>query len=220
MKGEPPELMRYMLLQAYRHIEHLDVSGAQFSQFVGQFKQQHDHLLAKVKDEIDPLLDDMSGNLSIERGVPLRLKLGEQVPLGTFMEKADAVGFGILGKVQASAQGEQLDNLVAGALSLMRVKGKVLFAYVYGNYETPKDLEWVRATSSTWVDQILMANRAQGPSTQTAAENSKASGFDWNRVIEKGIAGAIVGALLALILGSIQGLKRFFWKRKSGNHDA
>jgi len=131
------------------------------------------------------------------------------------MEKSDAVGFASLDKIQVSVEGEQLDDLTATGVSFMRVKGKFLYAYVFSKYENPKDLEWVRATSSRWVDQILSTNLAQGRPTQTAIRSSKSSGFDWNRVIAKGIVGAIIGGFLALIVGAIYGLKRLFGKRKS-----
>ena len=48
-----PEFLRYMLLQVNRELEHFDISGAQFSQLISQFKQDHNNLLEKVKDTYD-----------------------------------------------------------------------------------------------------------------------------------------------------------------------
>jgi hypothetical protein len=161
MKGEPLEFEQYMFLQVYRKVEHTNVSGSQFKQFVGQFKQENETLLERVKDRIGPLLDDMSGKLSKDYGVLGKLKLGETVPLGIFIEQNDAVGIAFLVKSQVSVEGQQIDVLMASGMSYIRVKGKILFAYVHSNYETQNNLEWVRTTSRKWVDQILATNVEQ-----------------------------------------------------------
>lgn len=184
---------------------------------MNQVKQQQQTLLEKVKDKVGSLFDDAGGKLSKKYGGSLKLQVGEQVPLGVFLDRNDAIGFASLAKYRVSAEGEHLDYLVAGGTSFMRVKGKILYAYVYSNYQSQSDLEWVRITSRRWIDQILSANIAQGSLTQPAYRSASASGFDWHRVIEKGIVGAIVGGLLALIVGVIKGSKRMTGRKKSND---
>lgn len=208
MKGESPEFGRHMLLMVYRQLEHTDFSGAQFQQLVGQVKQEQEILLEKVKDKAGSLLDDALGKLSKDDGVSLKLKVGETVSLGVFIERNDTVGFASLTKCQVSAEGQQIDYLMASGISYIRVKGKILYAYVYGIYENQNDLEWVRTTSRKWVDQILTINVEQA-----AQQSENASGFDWEKVIAAGI----VGGLFALIAGGIQWLKKLIGRKKDHN---
>jgi len=217
MKGETPKAERYMFLQVYRRLENSGISGTQFSQLVGQVKQQQDTILEKAKDEVGPLVDKASGKFADDYGISLKLKIGDLVPLGFFMEKSDAAGFASFGKIQGDADGQQLDSLLVSGISYVRVKGKLLYAYVYGKYETPKDLDWVRTTSTNWVDQILAANIGQGSSTKADYRSTSASGFDWDKVFEKGITAAIAGVFIGLIGVAIVATKRLFGKKKE--HD-
>ena len=214
MKGESPELQRYMFMQAYRQLEKSDISGAQFSKLVAQVKQQQYTLLEKSKDQVDSVIDRASGKISKDYGISLKVNIGEPVPLGVFMEKSDAVGFAMLAKCHGAAEGQQVDLLMAGGTSLVRVNGKILYAYVYSRYETQKDLDWVRATSSSWADQLLTAQVAQGTSTGAEHRSTSASGFGWDEVVEKAIGAGIVGGIAGLIIGAIKVTMMFLRKKQ------
>lgn len=217
MRDESPKFGRYMVLQASRSLEHLNVSDALFSQLVAQVKQQQDTLAKKTKEEVGPLLDDSAGKLSKEYGFPLKLEVGELVSLGVFMEKSDAVGFAMLQNNRVSANG-QFDYLTVGGAAIMRVKGKILRAHVNSDYKSPKDAEWARSTLSTWVDQILATNLSQEQSTQTPTPSFSITRSDWNSVIEEAIKGGIGVILLGLFAGLViiivSALKMLFRKKK------
>lgn len=217
MKYESPTLGRSMFLQVSPRLEHLNVPDALFSQLVNQVKQEQDAFAKKGKEEIGPLLDDAAGKLSKEYGSPLKLEVGETVPLGVFMEKTNAVGFAVLQKYRVSANG-QLDYLTVGGASIMRVKGKILRAYVNSNYESPKDAEWVRSTLSTWVDQILATNMSQERSSQTSTPSFLITRSDWNSVTEEAIKGGkgiiVLGLLVGLIAIIVSALKKLFRKKE------
>lgn len=155
--------------------------------------------------------------LSKEYGFPLKLEVGELVSLGVFMEKTDAVGFAVLQKNRVSANG-QLDYLTVSGAAIMRMNGKILRAHVNGDYETPKDIEWVRSTLNAWVGQILATNLSPEASSQTPTRNFSITGSDWTSVIEKAIEGGkgviVLGLLAGLVILIVSALKRLFWKKK------
>lgn len=53
-----------------------------------------------------------------------------------------------------------------------------------------------------WAESV-MANNSQPP-----AKSSGGSGFDWSKVMEKGLVGAIAGGLIALMFGAFSLFKR------------
>lgn len=194
MKGEAPEFGRYMLLQVFRELENTNISNGQFRQLVAQIKEQQNTLLPK------------------EYELSQKMKIGEQVPLGVFFEQSNAIGFTSLVKYQAEAEGEKLDYVVAGGTSFIRVKQKVLYAYVYGTYENQDDLNWVRSKSREWVNSLLTFNNT---STTTSGSTYRSSSSEiGDKVISKGIGGAIGGLLIVSLIGVFQGAKRLFKKRK------
>ena len=129
------------------------------------------------------------------------------------MEKDNVIGFASLAKYSAGAEGQQLDYVMAGATSFIWINGRILYAYVYSLYNSSGDLDWVRTASSRWVDKIQIANFDQAASTRADSRNSGGLGFDWNRVIEKGVVGAGVGGLLVLMIGAIRGIMRLFRRK-------
>jgi hypothetical protein len=84
-----------------------------------------------------------------------------------------------------------------------------MYSHVYSKYATAQDLDWVRTTTSVLADQIQAANIGEGTS---AKADYRRTGFDWNKVITYGIAGAILAGIIALLKG--------FAKRKKENHNA
>lgn len=217
-KGESPEMRKYMLLQVNRKLEHRSVSDTQFSQLVGQVKQEHHNLREKTKDTTDSWLSDASGKLSKEYGAIVDLAVGEPMPLGVFLEQNGAIGFAQLVKSRISIGGEQIDYLVIGGASLMKVRGKVLEAYVNSKYEAQNDVEWVRATSRTWIDQILATNLPQEPAAQTPTQSVSITRSDWNSMIGEAIKGGtgviVLGLLVGLVSLVVIALKKLFWKKK------
>ncbi len=217
MKEESPEFGRYMFLQVYRKFENTDASSVLFRQFVDQIKKEQEILLEKVRYKVGPLLDNATGKLSKDLGISMKMKVGEQVSLGVFMEENDAVGFAVLSKVQVSVEGEKLDHLIVSGVAIIRAKGKILYAYIYSNYQTQEDLEWIRNTLRRWVDKILISNISQGSSMQTNSGSMNASSFNWDIAIGKLIFGVIVGGLLGLVSFIILGLKRLVRGKKSSD---
>ena len=194
MKGEVPKFGRYMLLQVFRELENTNISNGQFRQLVAQIKAQQN-------------------TLPKEYELSQKMKIGEHVPLGVFFEQSNAIGFASLVKYQAEAEGEKLDYVVAGGTSFIRVKQKVLYAYVYGTYENQDDLNWVRSKSREWVNSLLTFNNTSTTSSGSTYRSSSSSEIG-DKLISKGISGAIGGILIALLIGVFQGAKRLFKKRK------
>lgn len=165
MKAEAPELSRYMSLQVFRKLENTTLSNRQFQQLANQLKEEQNTLLNKAKDKAGLLVEGAAENISKEYEISLEMRLGELVPLGMFFEQSNAVGFASLAKMEVEVEGEKFDEVVAGGMSFLLARGKLLYAYVYSTYETQDDVNWVRTKSKEWVNSILTRNNT---STQSS----------------------------------------------------
>ena len=52
----------------------------------------------------------------------------------------------------------QKQQYVLSTTSLMLLRGKVLSLAVYGAYDSPADLDWIRAITARWVDDLQRLN--------------------------------------------------------------
>ena len=87
----------------------------------------------------------------------LNLKMGETAPLGLFLDKINAVGFTEIMQVKGKFDsGSELTKVASQSLVLVR--GKLIYVYVYSAYNTLKDILWAEAKSKELVDLILNNN--------------------------------------------------------------
>ncbi len=210
VKGESPILERYILLQVSRRLEAENISNMDFQKLVTHFKDQQNVLFGKYKDKIDGLLEGATKKMSEESDLLLKMELGENISLGIFLEQPNAFGFANLMKYRVAVEGEELDSIVAGGSSFILTRGKMLFAYVYSVYETQDDVDWVRSKSKEWVNSLLVSNETA--TSNSVQRLSPITGIDWERIVGKGIVGAVVGGLLALIIGLFRRMKNSFKK--------
>lgn len=140
--GDPPDLRRYMIAVTPKQLEHERVGPQRFAEFAE----------AAQRD------------------------LGDRVPAGkAFSEYFDKQPVGkssVLGELRRDA--EVLSLLVGARLqpqprtqkqqyglsttSLMLVRGKTLSLSVYSAYESPADLDWIRAITARWIDDLQRLN--------------------------------------------------------------
>ncbi len=180
---------------------------------VTHFKDQQNVLFNKHKDKIDSLLEDATKKMSKEYDLLLKMKLGENISLGVFLEQPNAFGFTNLMKYRVATEGEELDSIVAVGSSFILTRGKMLFTYVYSVYETQDDVDWVRSKSKEWVNSLLVSNETA--TSDSVQRSSPITGIDWERIVGKGIVAAVVGGLLALIIGLFRRMKSSFKKDKN-----
>jgi hypothetical protein len=155
MKGESPNLQRYMILQTPRNFANNNISEMQFNQLVTYLKEQHNMLLSDMKDKIGSYLDDAADQISKDKDISLDMKIGQQVPLGILFEKLGILSFVNLIKFQVTVDGKSVDSVVVASTSLLKVKDRILYAYVYSIYDNQEDINWVRAKTKEWMDLIL-----------------------------------------------------------------
>jgi hypothetical protein len=74
--------------------------------------------------------------------------------LGGLFRKSNAAGFGML---SAMRQDDRSDTVATG-IAVMRVKQRLVFAYLYHKYESSDTVSWLSKNLEVWCDAILAAN--------------------------------------------------------------
>ena len=81
--------------------------------------------------------------------------MGHAEMLGGIFQKADAAGFAML----TAFKEEDRSVTMAGCTALLRVKQRLVFAYLYRTIESPDTMSWLRKNIEEWSDAILAKNR-------------------------------------------------------------
>ncbi|MFA6110990.1 MAG: hypothetical protein WDA75_19700 [Candidatus Latescibacterota bacterium] len=115
------------------------------------------------------------------------------------MTDDNAAGYAMVAKYRMLLAELPTEFVVASGFSLVRVRQRLLFAYVFRRYQDPQDIAWVRETSRTWARAIVSANQATDPAPPPASGRLPGMAGRLGRIASKGLTGAMVGAVLAVV---------------------
>lgn len=156
--GQEPWLERYMSVQVLREIADMTCSEDEFRTLVATLKEKQKDIFAKAMKDNPRLYEGLSDKPTSRSSAPVEIKRFEIEPLGVFLDKTDAIGFTILGKIETEVDGQTAERSIAVTSVAVRVSQKVIYAFVGAKYKNQDDLNWVRTTATAWVDQILAEN--------------------------------------------------------------
>lgn len=136
------------------------------------------------------LLDNASGYMNDYYHKSTKLQVGETKNLGAFVNTDNSIALALLANLGVSTAEGQKDYALATALAAVNVKGKVVFANVYSNYDGAADAEFVRDSAKDFVTYTQALN---GGATGLPAESGETAPF-----LNIVLMGAFVLALIIL----------------------
>jgi len=145
--GDPLDIKRYMILVTPKGLENQRVSQEQFSAEVG----------------------DSLKNLGERLETPDLVKYLEKQPMGKAFLLAELKREpGTVSVLQASRYldrpattfwGSPTPRYLFYTTTLFLIRGKMLQIKVYSFYDSPADIEWLKAITQRWQDELLRLNR-------------------------------------------------------------
>ena len=201
MNGELPPLGRTFLLKVNKQLKDIVIGSKDFAELKNMTKRQNKEIFESLKSKLPGLMKGASEGISKEFDVDFAMQISQMIPLESHYEVDNALSYSMYINYGVTTEGTKEESIVSATATYVNVAGKVLFLYCYG---PQGELEWTRNASKSWVDQIMNSN------SKPPASSSGSRGWDWNKVIEKGIVGAVTGGLIALIIGALS----IFKKRK------
>jgi hypothetical protein len=198
MEGDIPGLEKTFILKVNKKMRNMTIGKDFFSQFKSMTKSQNQQIFEDVKAQIPKHMKNMGQGMSQEFNIDFAINISQMVPLETHYEAENALAFSMYINYGFSDGGEHLEEIISATTTFLNASGSVLFLYGYA----PKDdLQWTRDSSMNWAESVVASN-SQPPA------KSPRRGIDWNKVMEKGFVGAIVGGLFALLAGAATIIKR------------
>lgn len=146
-QGDPLEARRYMIAVTPRVLERDRITARTFSTFVSESLQG--------LEAPPPAGSDFRKHLDA--------RPGEQRLLGELRRDPDAVSVLLGARLPTPPRSslfaeEKPPQYVVSTTSLVLLRGKALSLVVHALYETPGDIEWIRATTLRWIDELRRLN--------------------------------------------------------------
>ena len=80
---------------------------------------------------------------------------GGLIQLGIFSDNPNTIGLMTLAKYSGEVGDDKFDYIMAGGVSFVLTRGKLLYVLVYSLYENQNDIDWVKSKSREFIDTLL-----------------------------------------------------------------
>jgi hypothetical protein len=145
------KVTRYALVEVPRRAEFADVNEELFKQIADSAAQQFNVTLSNSMKDLQAELELKVKSL----GQNVDVKLDQPVPLGALFNKPNEVGLGMVMTVNVDGTPVKM----AGCVGILRVKNRILNAYLFTPYAGEESVKWLRTTGEQWADAMLKANQ-------------------------------------------------------------
>jgi len=195
-KGQIPESTRRFYVQTTKELIQPFVSAHDFAELKRMIKTQNEEILRKAEAQMPGLLQAVNQGISKDYELDLGLSMAQMLPLPPHYETERGLAYSMILKYNVNDENGK-PSVFEGVVTatFVHLQGKVLF--LYANAEK-SGLEWSRMESQKWADMIIAANPSVGAIAVREA-SKRQSGFDWSKVLEKAVVGAIIGGLIGLL---------------------
>jgi hypothetical protein len=154
LKNPASGMGQYMLVELSRKLDekNTEVTSASFEKVVLGMKQQFansstlNQTVQTTSEEIRFKLKQLDPSKDVFIDKP--------APLGTLFQTSDSYAFAMLAPVSSGGVTIRAIN----ASVLLRVRDRLIFAYIYGSSDDEKSLKWIEKTTEQWANEILTAN--------------------------------------------------------------
>jgi hypothetical protein len=146
----PAGLDIYAMVEVPRQAEYADVTPEAFAQVLQGMESSMGKLDAKTLENVEQELSVRLKSLGAGS-----VEIGRPEMLGGLFRKPDAASVAML---LAYKQGDRTVTM-AGGIGFIRIRQRLIFAYLFRRYESPDTVSWLRKNLEPWVDAILAKNK-------------------------------------------------------------
>jgi len=154
LKNSASGMGQYMLVELSRKLDekNTEVTSASFELVVLGMKQQLGDS-STLNQTVQTASQEVSSKLK-KLNQSKDISIDKPAPLGTLFQTSDAYAFAMLASVSSGGVTTRAIN----ASVLLRVRERLIFAYIYGSTDDEDSLKWIEKTAEQWVNEILTAN--------------------------------------------------------------
>jgi hypothetical protein len=157
-KGEFGPFSFYTKISVRSAVRNVDYSPQRFADLVSEFRKSGSKILDFNSPAMKATLEQLGKNLSELRKQETQVDMSQPVNLGEFDTRPNVYSVMLLINFKTQNSAGDVSTLIAGGLSYVRVKQRLIYVYTYRRYESKTDVEVLRDFTKQWIGQILAAN--------------------------------------------------------------
>lgn len=178
----------YYQVQALRAVESRELGSDDWTRIKSELiasmpKLDMDELIAKD--------DERSERMSKVIGEKVEFKFADVASPKIFRETPTSVTYGMILPITLGVGGETKQATLTVAAATLFVRNRLLYVFAYSSDASPSGIASLHRSFDATVDEMVALN-ASDPDVESTG------GVDWKRIAEKGMIGALIGAVIGL----------------------
>jgi hypothetical protein len=146
--GQPGQRRSFALVVTPGDLRGIDVDVAYFGALATGVRTGLDENLRKLKPDLATVASDL------EKRIQVAVEIQQPTVIGVFDDAADRIG--ILQVMPVVIGG--ITSPILSANTIIRVRSRILFAYVYAMNAQPESVSGLASVARSWTDAIIAAN--------------------------------------------------------------
>ena len=149
---------RYITINSIKAFEKKNYSKESFKSISDAVVKNQHTFLRKTKKIIDTINKESIKRINDKYDININNRIDEATSLGLFHKRDNAVSLAAIVQGEVSMDGYIDDALQIMSMSILRIKGKILYVYVYSDYTGDIDIIWVKSKTRELVNLLLEVN--------------------------------------------------------------
>ena len=149
---------RYMVLTTLKRLTKEKISQKPFNGLRDNIREQQFTLMNEWRDKADQALIDGSYRLSSRYGIEFKVLMNETTPLGVFFDNKNVISYSSIMSGEKSVNGINENFIQVIATSIVLIKKKIIFVYIYSDYDSEKDITWIEGKTKELISLLIKNN--------------------------------------------------------------
>ena len=147
-----------MIFSTLKRLTKEKITQKPFNSLRDEIREQQFTLLNEIRERADQALIDGSYRLGKRNGIEFKILLNESTPLGVFFENKSSISHSSIASTTRTINGISENFLQIFSTSIVLIKKKIIFVYIYSNYDSEKDITWVEGKTKELVSLLIKNN--------------------------------------------------------------
>jgi hypothetical protein len=109
----------------------------------------------------------------------------DTIPLGIFDETNNSISSLVIVQQVGEVDGKKEVYITAVAPNILVIKGKMIYLYVFNEYHSEVDSEWVKSISKEWITAVIESNKEKTDTKSKLSQKNNEQEKETNRIYFK-----------------------------------
>ena len=155
---ETSKFSRYMIFSTLKRLTKEKISQKPFNGLKEEIREQQFTLLNEMRERADQALIDGSYRVGKRNGIEFKILLNESTPLGVFFENKNSISHSSIASSTRTINGISENFYQIFSTSIVLIKKKIIFVYIYSDYDSEKDITWIEGKTKELVSLLIKNN--------------------------------------------------------------